>query len=104
MNMTYYGAVYNGMGASYDVSKMQQFTTPYTALDAANKEWNNNPEKQAARLLLVIRIDEQSETKDTAFFGFIDSASCSQFATQQDEIKWSTGESQIWNGNSELMR
>ena len=102
--MTYYGAVYNGMGASYDILKMQQFTTPHAALDAANKVWDNDTEKQAARLLVVIRIDEQSETKDTAFFGFTDAASCSRFATQQDEIKWSTDESQIWNGNSELMR
>ena len=102
--MTYYGAAYNGMGAVYDVSKMQMFATPFAALDAANKAWDNDPEKQVARLLVVIRIDEQSKTKDTAFFGFTDSASCSRFAAKQDEIKWSTGESQIWNGNLKLMR
>lgn len=105
--MTYYGAAYNGMGASYDVSKMQQFTTPHAALDAANKAWDNDPEKQIARLLVVIRIDGQSGTmceKDKAFFGFTDSASCRCFVSKQDEIKWSTSESQIWNGNSTLMQ
>ena len=102
--MTYYGAAYNGMGAVYDVSKMRKFATPFAALDAANKAWDNDPEKQVARLLVIIRIDEQSEAKDTAFFGFTYSASCRQFAANQGEIKWSTSDAQIWNGNSTLMR
>ena len=46
MNMTYYGAAYNGMGAVYDVSKMRKFATPFAALDAANKAWDNDPESK----------------------------------------------------------
>ncbi len=104
--MKYYGSVYLGNIDIYNMQELKEFDDPYQALDRANSEWNADPEKQIARLLIVFRKSETSDeisTANNAYFQFTDSNACKMFIKNKSEIKWSKSDEQIWNGNAQMM-
>lgn len=104
--MKYYGSVYKGNIDIYDVKGLQECESAYAALKIANCEWNSDPEKEIARVLVVIRASDSSDesvTDDKAYFQFVDSNSCDLFIEHKREIVWSTAENQRWNGNATQM-
>ncbi|MCD7727221.1 MAG: hypothetical protein LUH57_02610 [Ruminococcus sp.] len=105
--MKYFGTAYLGNIDAYDMKKLSIYNDPYEALTMANSEWDSDPEKQIARLLIVLRKGEtpkESVNEDKAYFQFTDSQACKQFVESKKEIVWSRPENQKWNGNSKLMR
>lgn len=105
IKMKYYGSIYKGFCGKYIVSELQEYSSPYDALKAANNEWNSDPEKQMARLLVVFRKSEGADEDPDmdAYFQFSDSKSCREFADKQCTIEWSMPENQKWNGNAKMM-
>ena len=107
-NVQYYGFVYEGKCAPYNVKKETQvFSDPYKALKYANDMWNSNPEYQVARLLLVLKLESTEDSNvsfNTAFFQFTNSKACESFIIKQKEIIWSIDDNQVWNGNARMMK
>lgn len=104
--MSYFGSRYKGNIDAYHVEKMQAFESPYSALDFANREWDEeSEEKDAARLLIVLNDDPEmrKKQKGEAYFQFTDSAACMKFVSEKCEIIWSNPENQLWNGNGRFM-
>lgn len=104
--MKHCGFVYMGNVAVYRIEEKNTHDNPYDALDEANREWSSDPEKQVARLLVVVRACDSNENsaKDKAFFGFTDAKACKLFCKRKSEIIWSNSEEQIWNGDYELIK
>ena len=104
--MKYFGAVYLGNIDAYNTQELRAYDDPYQALLKANDEWNADPEKQIARLLIVLRKSEESDEiiiEDKAYFQFTDSDACKAFVENKSKIKWSTSDRQEWNGNAKMM-
>lgn len=106
MNLKYYSSVYKGNINVYDVSKLQSYDCPYSALKAANDEWNSYPDNHIARLLVIIRQHENNDeitSNNFAYFQFHNSQSCIDYIEKHTEFTWSAPENQFWNGNAKLM-
>lgn len=102
----YYGFIYSGINATYDFENGEVFQNPFEALKNANNEWNFNPDYQAPRLLVVIKLENIGYNTPLfryAFFQFTNSNACEKFIAEQNEIIWSNADDQIWNGNAQMM-
>ena len=51
--MKYYGYIYEGQVANYQIEDTQAFDSPYEALNYANQQWQKTPNVQIPRLLVV---------------------------------------------------
>ena len=100
--MKYYGLVYEGNSHTYDTDGKKMYADPYEALKEANEEWQSNPKKQVARLLLVIRESEEGEEPtihDKAYFQFTDPVSFLNFVKGKVKL---FGQTRL-NGNGMVM-
>ena len=102
----YYGFPYQGKGSIYSIENESFFGTPYMALKNANDKWDATPDHQISRLLTVIVQEITNGERphlNYAFFQFSDSNACEQFISEQDTIKWSESDKQVWNGEAHMM-
>ncbi len=100
--MKYYGFIYEGQFANYQVEGLQAFDSPYEALFYANQKWQKNSDLQIPRLLVVKQSD--CAEKEYAFFQFTDYKACNQFIQYNENIIWSSNDNQKWNGNAKQMK
>lgn len=105
-NLKYFGSIYRGNIKIYDTHTLKTFNDPYEALLYANSEWNREESEWVARLLIVLRKSDSTESaipEDKAYFQYTDDKACERFAEQKSEIRWSSDKRQIWNGNAKMM-
>lgn len=105
-NMKYYGYIYRGSAHEHQIgAKDISHEDPYSALAEANQKWDQEwaPtfEEYPARFLAVQRID--NENTAIAFFEFSDFQACQSFIEERGKIRWSSNDSQAWQGNISLM-
>lgn len=98
--MKYYGYIYKGPMLNYKFGE-QAFSSPYEALNYANQQWQNNPDLQVARLLVVKKDDCVENVY--AFFQFTSYNACVEFIKNNTDIVWSNINSPKWNGNAKMM-
>ena len=99
--MKYYGYIYEGQVANYQIEDTQAFDSPYEALNYANQQWQKTPNVQIPRLL-VVKKDNCAENA-YAFFQFTSYNACVEFKKNNTDIVWSDINSQKWNGNAKMM-
>lgn len=99
----FWGMTYNAFVSLQKAARSTTFDDIYSALVAANQQWENENigVRNCPRLLVVG--ENNSEGERIAFFEFQSYDTCLAYAKSEREFCFSTEENKIWNGEPHLM-